>query len=113
MIVEFQIVLQLRFEFCRGLESLLTDDLADPCIQAFNHTVRLWMARRNQSMLKAKLLPEAIKNMLTIGFLLAAPAGETIRELATVIGEQFDDLGRACLRHFVQGIDAAAVAWSA
>ena len=53
-------------------------------------------------MLKAKLLPEAIKNMLTIGFVLAAPAGETIRELATVIGEQFDDLGRACLRHFVQ-----------
>lgn len=63
-------------------------------------------------MLNAKLLPEAIKNMLTIGFLLAAPAGETILELATFIGEQFDDLGRVCLRHFVQRTVADAVAWS-
>ena len=64
MVVEFQIALQRRCEFCRRPESRLADDLADAPVEAFNHAVRLWMAWRNQPMLNAKLLAEAIKDMV-------------------------------------------------
>lgn len=109
MVVEFQIALQRRCEFCRRPESRLADDLADAPVEALDHAVSLWMAWRNQPMLNAKLLAETIKDMVATGFPLTALAGETIRELAAVVGEQFDDLDGAGLFHFVQEIDATAV----
>ena len=113
VVVEFQIALQRRCEFCRRPESRLADDLADAPVEALNHAVRLWMAWRNQPMLNAKLLAGAIKDIVATGFLLAALAGETIRELAAVIGEQFVDLDEAGSLHFVQEIDATESLWSA
>lgn len=101
MVVEFQIALQRRCEFCRRPESRLADDLADAPV--------LWMAWRNQPMLNSKLLAETIKDMVATGFPLTALAGETIRELAAVVGEQFDDLEGTGLFHFVQEINATAV----
>ena len=95
VVIDFHVVAQSRFKLGGGAKAGLVDELADTAIEAFNHAVRLRVARRNEAMLDLELFAQDVKHMLaggygfTLGFFL--PAGKTVGELTTIVGEQLDD----------------------
>lgn len=61
VIVDLDVVAQRRFELrCRS-EPCLINDVADTPIEALDHAIGLWMARRNQAMLDIELLAQAVE----------------------------------------------------
>ena len=67
------------------------------------------MTGRDQAVFDTKLFAEPVEHMRTAGFLLFAASGEAVGELATVVGQQLDNLDRAGLRELGEEIGTAAV----
>src|SRR5665213_465655 len=83
-------------------------DVADATVEALDHTVGLWVTRFDQAMLDAVPRTFAIKGVVA-GRLLAL-GGESIRELAAVVGQQFLDPHRCGCVHATQEVCAALFA---
>ncbi len=70
----------------------MSNQLTDAAIEALDHTVGLRMARTNQAMIYAEIYAGQVKCMLArrCPFL----AGELVRELSAVVGEDRLDVHR-------------------
>lgn len=61
VVVDLDVIAQRRFELCCRSEPCLIDDVADTPIEALDHAISLWMARRNQAMLDIELLAQTVE----------------------------------------------------
>ena len=67
------------------------------------------MTRRDEPVLDAELLAQAVEHVCAAGFLLLAASREAVGELAAVVGEQLDDLDGKGLLDFVEEVATAAI----
>lgn len=114
VVVEFQIVAQRRFKLGGGAESCLADDLADAAVEALHHAIRLRVARRNEAVFDHEVFAKYVERVLAGGDAVAGDgvfflAREAVCELATIVGEQLDDVDRAGVFHLDQEVGAAAI----
>ena len=61
VVVDLDVVAQRGFEFCCRSEPCLINDFADTAIEALDHAIGLWMARRNQAMLDIELFAQTVE----------------------------------------------------
>ena len=61
VVVDLDVVAQRRFKFCCRSEPCLINDVADTPIEALDHAIGLWMARRDQAMLDIELFAQTVE----------------------------------------------------
>ncbi len=71
--------------------------------------VGLRMTRRDEPVLDAELLAQAVEHVCAAGFLLLAASREAVGELAAVVGQKLDDLDGTGLLDFVEEVATAAI----
>lgn len=67
------------------------------------------MARRDEPVLDAELLAQAVEHVCAAGFLLLAAGREAVGELAAIIGQELDDLDGPGLVDLGEDVDTAAI----
>lgn len=105
MIVMPDIAVNGGLQGSAGVEMMGMQDFADTAIETLDHAVGLRMTGRNQAMHDTEFLADLIESMFARGF--TAFAGETIRELAAIVGQQLDDFHRGSIMQTFQEICAA------
>ena len=107
MVVQLEVVVQSRFQVGLAIEAGLLQKLVDAAVEAFNHAVCLRVARWREAVFNTHALADLVEYVLAAGLLVFA--GEAVRELRAIVGQDFDDLDRRGILQAAQEIDAAGV----
>ena len=86
----------------------MTHHLADSAVEALHHAVGLWMTWRAQTVFDVHRFATHVE--LVLSGRLTLLAGESVRELAAVVGQQLGDFHRCSLVQALQEVYAAELA---
>ena len=104
-VVRLHVIVERGFEFGRRSEACLALHLADSAVEALHHAVGLRVTRRTKSVFDAQRFAAHVE--LVSARWLTLFAGESVRELAAVVGQHLGDLHRRTLAQPLQEIHAA------
>lgn len=107
MVVKLEIVVQRLLQVSPAIEAGLLQELADAAVKALDHAVCLWMTRWCQAVFYTHAYADLVEHMLAAGLLVLA--GETVRELRAIIGQDFADFDRRSFLEKAEKIDAARI----
>ena len=107
VVVGRQIQRQCGLQVACRRETRLLDQVADAPVEALDHAVRLGMARRAQAMFDAQGDATHVEGVAARGDPVLA--GETVRELAAVVGEHLLNSHRGGLLEATKKVGAAGL----